>query len=147
MRRLSFVALSLILTSLTSCGGGGGNPGENGKRSVVTLGASEATYFQQGGLTWSSTSSKRYADTPTATEPKDNDYYCNGRLDGNLDNFNKQAGWRLPTLAELRRLYQEKPKPEGFVLDGVWSSGGSAIDFATGNTIAFPGDAYVTCVK
>ena len=151
MKRLMAVAVAGILAG---CGGGGG--GDTGG----TGGSSEAasiTYFQQGGLTWSSTSAKTYIDVPLGSSlPLDQSagFYCNGKVDGVLKNFNKEDGWRLPTLVELQALYAAMPKPPGFVSGRVWATGSTsmfAVDFATGNTVAAGNTSsssfYVTCVK
>jgi hypothetical protein len=133
----------------SACGGGG----DSGSASNQTPAASY-TYFQQGGLTWSSTSAQTYRYVPLGSSiPLDqsNGYFCNGSTNGVIDNFNKQTGWRLPTQIELQNLYKEMPRPPGFVIGRVWMDNNGAIDFATGG-IVIGGNTdeskfYVTCVR
>lgn len=155
MKRLLGV---IALVAISGCGGGSGDGGgTGGGTSSPPISASQITYFEQGGLTWSSTSAATYIDVPLGSSLPLNPsarYYCSGKVNGVVDNFNKQEGWRLPTLVELQALYSAMPKPPGFASGRVWASGSTgmfAVDFATGNTvIAGNTDAskyYVTCVK
>lgn len=127
MKRLFGVVLAAILAG---CGGGGD--------SSPSAPAAQPTYFQQGGLTWSSTSNQTYYYVPLGSLmdlSQSNGYYCNGSTNGVLNNFNKEPGWRLPTFSELQKLYKEMPKPPGWTIGPVWASGNSAINFADGGII------------
>lgn len=153
MKRLLSVAM---IAALTGCGGGT-DSGTSGGNSNPPVSTSPVTYFQQGGLTWSSTSASTYIDVPLGSSLPLNPsagYYCSGKVNGVIDNFNKEEGWRLPTLTELQSLYTAMPKPPGFANGRVWAAGSTgmfAVDFATGNTVIAGNTAaskyYVTCVK
>jgi len=137
------IAVVFATISLVACGGGGGGDSAAG----------QITYFQQGGLTWSSLTAEKHGYQVVDGFKGTPEYICTGATSVNggpetPDNFNKTAGWRLPSHLELLNLYKEIPKPVGWALDRVWSSEINAIDFSTGVTYYGNGSrAYVTCVK
>lgn len=99
-----------------------------------------AGYFVYGGLTWMPT-------TFTDTWVNANTYCANGII-------NSQAGWRLPTQAELLALYASGAmNGQGWTLGNTWSStpafgsyyGVNLVDGSSwyGNAYVF----YVTCVR
>lgn len=140
MKKLRLFAGFTIAATLAGCGGGG------------TDNASTYTYFQQGGLTWSSTSAQQICTDEfnqfgtNCSFDQSANFFCSGSVNGAPANFNKTAGWRLPTVLELQNLYKAMPKPPGWVIGRIWNSGGSGTDFSNGNGFS-GGLAYVTCVK
>jgi hypothetical protein len=150
MRIQTIFIASTIAASLTACGGGGG-----GDTSSTPQG-----YYTQGGLMWSQTLS--------GTLPGDQflwnanlmvdsaSYQCSGRqsINGGAEvpnNFNKEAGWRLPLIAELKALYAVNPTPPNWKIGMVWadsSSGPQRLNFATGAITSGNGSTgLVVCVK
>jgi hypothetical protein len=150
-----FITFIVPLLILAGCGGGGDGDG-GGSSSGSSEGTSTAsyTYFSQGGLTWSSpTTTEYYSSGPNAQFSNSASYICSGAISTNggpttPDNFNKSAGWRLPTQEELQNLYNEMPKPSGWIIAKIWSDNTTGIDFLNGSFFVGNGhQAHVACVK
>lgn len=151
VKKVDFLAISAMAAMLVACGGGGGGGGSDGGTSSATY-----TYLIQGGLKWSSTIEKQYGFDGGKVQFKESaSYICSGESGPTAgpslpDNFNKEAGWSLPTAAQLASFYKEIPKPSGWVLGDTWDSSGNTLNFLDGRTtirLGGPGPAHVTCVK
>ncbi len=133
---------------LVACGGGGSN--------------TPKSYYTQGGLLWSGTLSGSlpaglFLWNGVATFMRDTPgYQCSGSSSVNggpilPDNFNKESGWRLPTLNELKALYAVNKTPPDWTIGMVWSdnsNGPQRLNFATGAvTSGNGGTGLVVCVK
>lgn len=154
MKKLIGIGLAVCALA-TACGGGGGDDGG-------TAPPAAATYMKSGGLTWSATTDEKLIYPPgleSLTNPtleRTASAYCTQQTcdkgGGNCrwTNFNGEAGWRLPTLVQLKALYAATPKPAGWTIGPTWSSSASnQLDFATGQTIITGSGSrgLVTCIK
>lgn len=146
--RALFAAM-LATSTIAACGGGGGGGGSDTP-------IQNFTYFEQDGLTWSSTSQSQLRLNPSmlSGEPasvpfnQDANYYCSGSKNNSPDNFNKSAGWRLPTYEELTALKTVNPKPTNWILGYIWTDIGVSVNFSDSEKLRKIDDpAYVVCVK
>jgi hypothetical protein len=152
IRANALLLLALIAGAnslLLGCGGGGSQ-------------SSALTYFSQGGLFWSGTlpsslpGNLYYTDGVANSFTETPNYQCTGQQGVNggpvlPNNFNKEAGWRMPTIGELKSLYLENPKPSNWSLGLVWARGTDSymrLDFNTGAIVSGNGGTgLAVCVK
>jgi len=135
------VVLSLTVWATTAQADGEMKQGKViGKKKSAAL---PPGFVQQGGLTWMpiDSSKKPWDDANT---------YCSNYA------INGLSGWRLPTIDELRALYDSGAmKDQGWTLDDTWSSEpNSGVDHRVlGLSYGHSGGrdnwtgVYVTCVR
>lgn len=142
-KSVGIVGMCLLMAG---CGGGGSS-------SPATPQPAGITYFVANGLTWSSPSAATYGfDGPSVPFAESANYYCSGAVSVGggaqvADNFNKQTGWSLPTLEQLRALHRANSTPPGWGQTSVWYWGGW-MEFPVGTVgIGNGGRHKVVCVK
>ena len=151
MKLVRVLVVTVAAVTLSACGGGAGDGSSN----------TSPSYYSQGGLLWSETlpgllGNGQYVWSFAAKPSESAGYQCDGSVSVNYgpivpDNFNKEAGWRLPKIAELSALYAENKTPPNWQIGKVWAdslTGPQRLNFITGAITSGDGlTGLVVCVK